>query len=497
MNNGKIKEVKSYGAFNYRPIVLCAIGFGFGIFVISAPPAFRITLAIVSAVIALSAHLLKKTYIVLLSVCLLFGMLRVSAFVPTVYTDITDKNPILQGTVYKTINGSLVLSNATINNAPIEGRILIKNAKHNAHIDDVIKLSASLEQTSKMSNHTYKFYLLSKHYTFVAKATSDVTQVGSDSTAHGLFAKIRNTLSNKIDFLFGDSAPTISGILLGDTSEIPEDTLGDLRDTGIAHLLALSGLHVTVLAGVVGYLFKRTNKYVRACAIMAFLILYCAITAFPASLMRASLMTVVSITAGLFARRSDSLTNCALAFITILAINPFELFAAGFVLSFSAVLGIILTHKAYCSILSYFTEPWLYKQLALSLSATTGSIPATIGYFHELPLYGFIMNMVAIPVASASVVCAFIALMVGFISTTIAEPIALIANLCLSAIIKLSSAVASLPFAVLSVQSMSFVCAALYFLRMICLSPYYIAKSKLKFKIALVLTVATFATLFI
>lgn len=355
-NTNHIRKIRFYGTFNYRPIAIFAIGLLLGILAIRLSSQLFIIAAALCTVTTMLAFRLKRKFVFLLSIAALFGMFRVCILRPAVYT-IEDDSPFVEGTVHSIIEDNLILSSVSLNSMPVEGHMLIKNMQHSLKVGDTVCLTASVEQTSELRESTYKYYLLSENYTFVATPLYPIRTTGHTTSLHSAFAEAHNTLSCKIDSLFGSSSQIVKGILLGDTSQIPDDTLGNLQDTGIAHLLALSGLHVSILAGALSFALKRVNKYVKTGIIFTFLLVYCAITAFPASLVRASIMTAISMTAPLFNRRNDSLTSCAIALIVILVINPFQLFAAGFVLSFCAVTGIILMYKPFCNMFATVTEP--------------------------------------------------------------------------------------------------------------------------------------------
>ena len=492
ISDSKEPYKKTYGAFNYRPLVLIAIGIGLGVLSIVLQRNVMIWACIICCVmIALSVRF-KNKVVFLIAFATLFGMFRVATMYPAEY-ELNGSNHIVKGRVYTTIDNSVVLDDVLIDGVCVEGKTLLKYVKTIPEIDDIVECVARLEQTTEMTGKSYKYYMLSEDYLFVSSDLEYLNLIGHTDTLHGFFAEIHNYLADKIDELFGNQASTIKGILLGDSSEIPEDRMGNLRDSGIAHLLALSGLHISIISSFIMFITKRMNKKVSFLVLCAVLSFYCAITAFPASLLRATIMTLLMMLSGLSGRRRDILSACSLAFIVILIVNPYQLFAAGFALSFASVIGIILMYKPVRSMFSVVTEGSITKPLSVSVSATMGIMPMTAAYFHRMPYYALITNFIAIPAVSAAVVMAIIGLILGIIYTPLAVPLSAVVNYILDGVLTMSAVVSKLPFAVIVTKSISILCGGLYYARMIAMSPYYITYPKNRLRISIVLTVLTFA----
>lgn len=486
------REPKIYGTFNFRPLVLAAIGFGLGIFAMALEGVALLGAFILCAILVFTAFSLKKRAAFILGFFMLFGMLRACA-IYNVDCPIEGGEHFISGNVYAIYDNNVVLSDVRIDSKPKDGKMLVKNTDMYVDIDDRVEFAAAPEQTTRMDDKTYKYYLLSENYTFVTASCHSYGVVSHGNSVHGVFAGMRSRLSDKIDAVFGRHAPEVKGILLGDSSQIPEKTSESLRDTGLAHLLALSGLHVSIICGALFFVLKRVNKYCRFGVIAAFLVVYCSLTAFPASLMRASVMTLFCMAAPLFNRRNDMLTSCSAAFLLILIINPYQLFAAGFVLSFSAVLGIALLFKPCKNLFSFALPDFLAMPLSTSMAATCGTMPAMAAYFHRIPVYSLVTNLLAVPVASLAVTLAFIALLISLVCAPLAAPLAFVVNLMFDVIVCSVTVIAKLPFAVLTTRSFPFVCGLLYCVTIVAMSPYYITRYRLRISIGL--SVLTFIAL--
>lgn len=247
---------------------------------------------------------------------------------------------------------------------------------------------------------------------------------GARPTLAGWSLELRHALKGRIERLFPNNAPLLCALVLGDKSDLPEELTEGFRRAGISHLLAISGLHVGLLAAMVLWVLTRLLPSARLVfpALAAFLFVYAMMIGFPASVVRAALMLLIVQGARLTGRPRDGLTGLAAAFVAVLAVRPLSLTDAGFVLSFSAVAGILLLAptlermaapalRALKSgerprrLLSAEGMRWgtcrllrpVISGLAVSLAAQLGTLPATAALFHRIPLMGLLVNVVAIP----------------------------------------------------------------------------------------------------
>ncbi len=156
--------------------------------------------------------------------------------------------------------------------------------------------------------------------------------------------KLRRTLAARLNLLTGDEAKGIpSALLLGDKSALGDDVRRDFSRAGISHILAISGLHMTLLFGLLEGVFRllRMPKRVRALLLGAGVMGYLLLLGFPPSATRAAVMLGVTYLSHLLSAKSDPLTSLGLAGAVILAVTPYAVADAGFWMSFLATLGIL------------------------------------------------------------------------------------------------------------------------------------------------------------
>ncbi len=243
-----------------------------------------------------------------------------------------------------------------------------------------------------------------------------------------VFLQMGRTSIEKVykTWLFEDQAATLMAMFLGDKTELSNDIKREYQKNGMGHLLAISGLHVSLIAmGIYQFLLKIfKQKKVAALTAMTTAVLYGIMTGFSISTNRAVIMILISFVGILIGRTYDMLSSTALSASIILAFHPLELRNSGFLLSFGSILGIALIYPLLCeSFLSIFDNQkkdaksvkcstsenqcvikkclkGIYSSLLMSISIQLLTFPILLNSFYEYPLYGVLVNLVVIPLMS-------------------------------------------------------------------------------------------------
>lgn len=212
-----------------------------------------------------------------------------------------------------------------------------------------------------------------------------------------LLVQARRQVGRELDRLLPRrEAGLVRAMVLGDGSGISQEDMSHFRQLGVSHVLVVSGLHMTVLAGFLQFFLKRfpIRKAVGNLLTGMFLFLFLVLSGFQPSATRGAVMYGVLLLADSFGRRSDSLNSLGLAVLVVCAGNPFAGGDVGFALSVTATLGIILLYRPlYRAFLGerltgLFRRLW--KPAAASLGATAsallGTFPVQLGVFGGFPL---------------------------------------------------------------------------------------------------------------
>lgn len=216
--------------------------------------------------------------------------------------------------------------------------------------------------------------------------------------AGGIAALLKTAKCRTADIFestLGDDSAVVMGLLFGETSGIDEDIIETFRRGGTAHVLAVSGLHLGLLYSFLCR-FKRKKRSIPADAVIVLaLTAYTALAGFTASVVRACLMIFIHIAGNHLNRRYDLVSSACVSMIIILAINPMQIYNAGFQMSFLAVitLGVMI--------------PLIQKKikgiLLPMIAVQTGMVPYTMYVFNYVSLTSVISNIPVYFIAAAMI----------------------------------------------------------------------------------------------
>lgn len=235
------------------------------------------------------------------------------------------------------------------------GLLLSRISMHAAYISSATSLLAALTLTviTSADRRQAEILLLFLAAGVFCAATSTLTSLGAVAGKPlfaGLAADFRSMISS-IPFPHDGTAPLVNALLTGDRSSLDDSVMNSFRDSGASHILALSGLHLGIIYGI---LLKLTSifgkhptvKAVRSLIIISLCGIYTLATGASPSLVRAFLFILVNETARLTHRSNNPLrVYCAALFIQT-AINPQVISSTGFQLSYLAMAGIFLLYPA-------------------------------------------------------------------------------------------------------------------------------------------------------
>lgn len=202
------------------------------------------------------------------------------------------------------------------------------------------------------------------------------------------------------------SAGFLRAVLFGDRQGLDEDMYEQYRRNGIAHILAISGLHAAVLGLSLHRLLRKRGFGFLSSGLVSgiFLILYSLLTGSGTGVVRATVMLILSFLASCLGRTYDLRSAACLAATGLLLASPHELFQCGFQLSFLAVLAI--GGPAETLLKAWFPDRrkargTAAEALAVSLSVTLVTMPVIAYWFFSVPVYGFLLNLLVIPLMNS------------------------------------------------------------------------------------------------
>lgn len=265
-------------------------------------------------------------------------------------------------------------------------------------------------------------------------------------------------------YLDDENSQIIKSIILGDSSYLMEDQLVKYRELGLGHILAVSGLHIGIIASFILYSLRALTipRKISCLITIVILIIYGFLIGFPQSLLRATLMFSILILTKLSSEHINTINALSLsAFITLL-INPFSLYSLSFILSYTAVLSILTLAKRIENI-SYPRKGYLVKSLSGILGVNIGLLPIQAYFFNYVSLLGIISNLLIIPIFSISLILSICLLLANYIMPFLIPGLAIVLNLLLGIVSSTSHILHKIPGLVFNIGSPSLFAILAYY----------------------------------
>lgn len=222
-----------------------------------------------------------------------------------------------------------------------------------------------------------------------------------------MLVELRHQVGRAMDRLLPRrEAGLLRAMVLGDSGGVSEEDMSRFRQLGVSHILVVSGLHMTILAGFMQFLLCRfpIRKAVRNALTALVLVLFLALSGFQPSACRGAAMYGVLLLADSTGRRADSLNSLGLAVLLVCLFAPFSGGDLGFALSVLATLGIVVLYRpVYQALVGKRLAGLarrLWKPVAASLAVTAaallGTFPVQLAVFGGLPLLTPLANLLLV-----------------------------------------------------------------------------------------------------
>lgn len=245
--------------------------------------------------------------------------------------------------------------------------------------------------------------------------------------------RLRLRLHGRLYTVFPErEASVMAALLLGEKTDTDKELKNLYKRCGILHILSISSLHITIIGMSLYKTLRRTGLPVAPCAVAGavLLLLYGFLTGFSVSACRAIGMYLIRMLGEICGRTYDMLTAVGILAAAMVLYRPFYLENTGFLLSFSAVLGIGALYPAMAGKRSpvrprYYGEPrlrlWLRKTLRAlrmnalsSLAATLATLPVQLWFFYEAPVLAVVINLLVLPFMKPMLIAGLFSLIPGF-----------------------------------------------------------------------------------
>lgn len=306
-----------------------------------------------------------------------------------------------------------------------------------------------------------------------------------NNQGNGIF-KISNQILERIVLrtkrvLNEETASILLGLILGNKTDIDEQTQDDFRNASMSHILAISGMHVAYVLLGINFIFKKLFGKRNTEIISIFiLIFYMFITNFSPSIVRAGIMGIILIFSKLIYRKNDIYNTISISLFLILIYNPFLIQNLGLLLSYGGVIGIVIFNKYILNILKninvknkiykYKIRPKIGRYIdkikeiiSVSISVQLFILPLIISSLNTFNPYFLISNLILSFVIGPVVILGFIFIILILINSSIAEIFSPLIQIGIT-ILKLISNIGKLPFSKIYVATPTIFLISIYYL---------------------------------
>ncbi|MBQ0017013.1 MAG: ComEC/Rec2 family competence protein [Clostridiales bacterium] len=319
-------------------------------------------------------------------------------------------------------NATILLSSVKVEDKDCAFKIKVLMYDYDTVIDN-IKIGNYMKFTSKLYggdfeyNQKFNTGVVNENIYYLCYATSGGTEFfdGKTTIFEDIRLKTENTLYSNMD---EENADISMALIFGDKSRIDDEIYEAFSYSGIAHVLSVSGLHITFIVGLLLFFLKKLKvKNLYQFLITALvLILYCTLCGFSPSVVRASLMSLCLMLSLVIGERADTLSSLSLAGIILLLANPFNFYSLGFELSFACVFGILFLSKPIYHLLSKIRIPKVLNgSITITLCATLSTLPIIANSFGFIAPISIISNLIILPIFSVYFCLLFISFLLNLV----------------------------------------------------------------------------------
>ncbi len=282
-------------------------------------------------------------------------------------------------------------------------------------IGDIIEGRITYKEIESSDDFDAERYYHAKNIWSEGEISEAVVVGHNGSFVHDIVSSVHGFCTDVFNKYTGDDVKDLlTALSIGDRSTLDESVERDFRRAGLSHMLAISGMHLSVIMGGIAMLSDLLgfNKRWSSLFIIVICICYIFIAEASSSILRAGIMFIIMSFASVFRRVSDSLTNLMLAVTLILLFSPSSVFDAGLILSFTATLGIVVIVGDYMRRVKNKNHTLLHKlwyfifvSLLTTVSAYAFSFIFMLSLFDSFSVVSMLSNLLISPLITIVLFC--------------------------------------------------------------------------------------------
>lgn len=358
------------------------------------------------------------------------------------------------------INGNKEYKNTNL-------QLNVKKEKETLNYGDKIIVKGNFEEANTARNEggfDYKQYLKSKNiYGIVAVDKKDIETINKNNVGviDLLANKVRNSMKRKIEQnLPNETNELLSGMLIGEKSNLQKEIQEDFRDSSLSHVLAISGMHVSyVMIGITFVINKlKFSKKMSKIVTILILLFFIILTGKTASVTRACFMSSYIILASLLHKKAHVLGSISISLLIILIINPYFILDIGLQLSYGGTIGIVLIYpilKKYkkkkedktgrIKKVLYKIKDKIIDTILITISANLVIFPIVLFHYNIMSFTFIISNLLISPIIGIIIILGFLSVFSSYIVSPISKVMFFFLQILLSVLAQIAHFCAGLP----------------------------------------------------
>lgn len=308
---------------------------------------------------------------------------------------------------------------------------VIKNAYIKLTVNGIteVGIGSSIEFTTTLQKYTFtkpteNLTNCIENIQYYAKVNAKAIKI-VPATEFNLFIYLRQKVYTLLfDNFDSEIAAFAYAMLIGDNNFLEQESLQNIRYAGIAHIFAISGLHIGILYGLLYALFKRLPlpKWIKFLLIAGILFMYSGVCRFSASTLRATIMALLTLFCHFTFRKKDAINRLSIAGLILLCIQPLQIFSVGFQLSFVAVFALTVIAPHFVR-LCKCKGKWkkLLQAIILPTTVQLATFPFLLNYFGYTSILSLLVNIIFVPILSMVFTLLFGAMLLALCITPLAK----------------------------------------------------------------------------
>lgn len=357
-------------------------------------------------------------------ICFLSLLISSSVFLTKTVTDyqsallvVSDEERTVSGVLYEYEKDYgkyyYTLSDVIVNGIEIDHKIRVSSEIYkNIDIDDIMTFPKATIYELGSSNGNQSAYKANGIY-LGAYTNEDFSVIKTENHSINYYLEyIRQYISYSLGVNLNPSYAAIADAMLtGNQSELDDETILNFRYSGISHLFAVSGLHLTLWSSALGAFLNKifkTQKYLSNIICIIFVLFFMALTGFSKSVVRAGIMLIIMLFGRIIKYQSEPINSLFVAITIILLINPFAVMSVSLQMSFLATLGILIlanpVSEPIFKLKDKIRSTFLYKIVSTSYITVTVSVIASL---FTMPVSALSFGYVSVAAPITNLLCMF------------------------------------------------------------------------------------------